>query len=118
LVGGDYLVPHENIIHHIQMSDFGLVCYDINPSVENCFPTKIYEYMANKVPIIVQNYKPWSSFCLKYDAALEIDFENVEYDILLNTLSTKTFFKKGIPNEIFWQQDEKKLIELIENIRT
>ena len=118
LFGGDGLVPHEEIIRYIQMSDFGLICYKINPSTENCFPTKIYEYMANKLPIIIQDYKPWSSYCLNHDAAVEVNFDHLDYEELLALLSSRPFYRNGIPEEIFWQQDEKKLLQLMDDIQS
>jgi hypothetical protein len=116
LIGGEKLVPHEDIIRYIQTADFGLVCYDLNPSIENCFPTKIYEYMANRLPIIIQNYKPWSLFCLKYDAAIEVDFQDIDYDNIYLKLLNQSFYDKGLPGSIYWQEDEKKLLNLIDNI--
>jgi len=115
LIGGSELVPHEDIIRLIQSVDFGLVCYNINPSIENCFPTKIYEYMANKLPMIVQDYYPWSSFCLKYNAAIEVNFENIDYDKLYAQLLKESFYTQDLPDEIFWQKDEKKLLGLIDD---
>lgn len=117
LIGGSYMLPHENIIRLIRNADFGLICYQINPSTENCFPTKIYEYMANKLPVIIQDYKPWSSFCLKHNAAIEVDFEEINYDQLYSILLNSTFYKKNLPEEIYWHHDEKKLLDLIEQIR-
>jgi hypothetical protein len=72
--------------------------------------------MANKLPIIIQNYKPWSSFCLEYNAAIEIDFKNVEFEYLLTLLSSQSFYTKDLPAKIWWQQDEKKLLDLMDEI--
>jgi glycosyltransferase involved in cell wall biosynthesis len=116
LIGGDVLVPHEDIIRHIQAADFGLVCYNINPSIENCFPTKIYEYMANRLPVIIQNYRPWSSFCLEHHAGFEVNFKEIDYDQLYSALKNQTFYNRELPKDIYWKEDEKKLLNLIDNI--
>lgn len=119
LIGGNYIMPHEEIIRIIQQADFGIICYNINPSVENCFPTKIYEYMANRLPIIIQNYKPWSAFCIKHHAAIEVDFEHIDYDQLFESISSaQGFYRDGLPEEIYWEEDEKKLIGLMDEIQS
>jgi hypothetical protein len=118
LIGGDHLIPHQDIIRYIQQADYGLICYEINPSVENCFPTKIFEYMANQLPIIIQNYKPWSSYCLKQKAGIEIDYNNFESELLLGALKSGVFYDSGIPDEVFWNRDEEKLLKLMQDIQT
>jgi hypothetical protein len=117
LIGGDHLVPHAEIIHHIKEADYGLICYEINPSLENCFPTKIFEYMANQLPIIIQDYKPWSSYCLKHKAGIEINYEKLNPELLLNSFKNGNFYSRGIPDEVFWNKDEEKLLKLVEDIQ-
>ena len=118
IVGGDHLIPHQDIIKYIREADFGLICYNINPSTENCFPTKVYEYMANRLPIIIQNYPPWSSFCVKHNAGTELDFTRFDEKKLVNSLKEETFYGEGIPDEIYWRCDEEKLLKLMEDIQS
>ncbi len=118
LIGGDHLVPHQEIINYIRLSDFGLICYEINPSTENCFPTKIYEYMANRLPILIQNYEPWSSFCLRYNAGIEVDYKGFNVEKLLESIIDGNFYVKGVPDEVFWKNDEEKLLKLVEDIQS
>jgi len=118
LIGGDHLVSHQEIINYIREADFGLICYEINPSTENCFPTKIYEYMANKLPILIQNYEPWSSFCLRYNAGIEVDYKIFNVEKLLESIKDGNFYVNGIPNEVFWENDEEKLLKLIKDIQS
>jgi glycosyltransferase involved in cell wall biosynthesis len=118
IVGGDRLIPHRDIIKYIREVDFGLICYNINPSTENCFPTKVYEYMANRLPIIIQNYPPWSSFCVKHNAGIELNFRRFDEKKLVNSLKEETFYREGIPDEIYWRGDEEKLLKLMEDIQS
>ena len=80
LIGGDHTVPHQETINYIREADFGLICNEINPSTKNFFPTKIYEYKANRLSISLQSYGPWSSFFLRYNAGIEVSCKrfNVE----------------------------------------
>jgi len=118
LIGGDHLVPHQEIINYIREADFGLICYEINPSTENCFPTKIYEYMANQLPILIQNYERWSSFCLRYNAGIEVDYKRFNVEKLLESIKDRNFYVNGVPDEVFWKNDEEKLLKLIKDIQS
>ena len=71
--------------------------------------------MANKLPIIIQDYSPWASFCIKFDACIEINFDNADYKSINSLLLKKEFYKKGIPDQIYWKNDEKKLLEIVQN---
>ncbi len=73
LIGGHHFVPHQETINYIRVAYFGLICNEINPSTQNFFPTKIYEYKANRLSISIQSYEPWASFCLRYNAGIEVD---------------------------------------------
>jgi glycosyltransferase involved in cell wall biosynthesis len=118
LIGGSHRVPHQEIIQYIRIADFGLICYEINPSTENCFPTKIFEYMANQLPMIIQNYGPWSSFCKKHNAGIEVDYHSFNPQNLADSIKTETFYTRGIPEEVFWTNDERKLLKLVEDIQS
>ena len=78
LIGGEQLVPHSQIIEKIEISDFGLVAYHKNKSTEDCFPTKIYEYMAHQLPMVVTENPYWVKFCTKYNACISIDYKNIQ----------------------------------------
>jgi len=116
LIGGDKLVPHTQIIEAIPKADFGLVSYQPNKSTENCIPTKMFEYMAHKLPMIVQYNPLWKSFCNKHNAAIFLDYKNLDSQSLYNKMLTQKFYPEGTPQEVFWDTEEEKLIDLVQEI--
>lgn len=116
IVGGNELVPHEKIVEAIRDADFGILNYELNPAIINCFPTKIYEYMGNRLPFLIQKHAPWSDFCLQHEAAIAVDFETPDYKLLFQSMKNNKFYTTGIPNEIFWKKDEQKLLDLFDRI--
>jgi len=116
LIGGNAWVPHEQIIEQISNADFGIVNYELNPAIANCFPTRIYEYIANRLPILIQNYSPWSDYCLQINASIEINFESPDFDSLILKMKKNQFYIQGITEDIFWKQDEQRLLELFDKI--
>jgi len=116
LIGGDKLVPHTQIIEAIPKADFGLVSYQPNKSTENCIPTKMFEYMAHKLPMIVQYNLLWKSFCDKHNAAIFLDYANFDPQSLYNKMLTQKFYPEGTPQEVFWDTEEVKLVGLVHKI--
>ena len=74
--------------------------------------------MANRLPVIMQNYGPWASFCKKHNAGIETDFHNFNPRKLANSINNETFYTHGIPEEVFWNDDEVKLLKLVKDIQS
>ncbi|AKD04387.1 glycosyltransferase [Pontibacter korlensis] len=116
LIGGDKLVPHQQILQSIQESNIGLLPYQPNPSTERCIPTKLYEYMAYALPMLVQQNPLWQSITEANRAGISIDFKQISPEDLLHRIRQQQFYSFGIPKDIFWDQEEIKLLELIKPI--
>ena len=113
LIGGSSLVDHTVIIDAISKADFGLIYYPKNLSTINTIPTKLYEYLANELPIIIHNHQPWVNLCKSYSAAIPIDFFNYSPEKIINQMSTGTFYSKSPKREVLWDSEEEKLLNLI-----
>ncbi|MDQ4141017.1 MAG: glycosyltransferase [Bacteroidota bacterium] len=116
LIGGDKLIPHEKIIAQIQQSDLGLLPYQPHPSTFYCTPTKLFEYLANGLPVIVQQNPYWANRVNQYQAGINLDFRAVDSKQLIKQLQEQVFFPNGIPAEVFWETDESRLIKLFNEI--
>lgn len=115
LVGGNTIIPHEQILLAIQRSDFGIIAYPPNPSTENSIPTKLYEYLGYQLPILLTDHSPWLTICDMYDAAIPFDPKQLDADGTLGAMQRKTFFST-LPGDVFWDSEEKKLLQSIENV--
>ena len=113
LVGGDKLVPHQRILQQIQESHIGLLPYRPNDSTFRCIPTKLYEYMAHGLPILIQQNPLWQGIVEGNDAGRSIDFSHLNVAELYHYLTDSILYKQGIPDTIYWESEEKKLLELI-----
>lgn len=115
LVGGDRLVPHSEIVEAIGASDFGIICYPPSYHIENRIPTKLYEYMACRLPIILQKQESWVEICKPYQAALDIDFRNIQPTELL-AMMTSTRFYSSDPANVTWNSEEPRLLKKVSDI--
>ncbi|MBL3658385.1 glycosyltransferase [Fulvivirga sediminis] len=115
LIGGDQLVSHQTILSHIQEADFGIICYPKNRSTINSMPTKLYEYLGNQLPIILQNHERWEQLSQQYNAGIIINFREVNYHELISKMEQTENFYSTLPGEeILWYSEENKLTNLIE----
>lgn len=114
--GDIYPIPHSEIINAISKADFAILPYQPDRSTENCFPTKIWEYMAHKLPMIIQNHEPWVSYCHKYQSCIAIDFKNYSPNEILKTLLETKFYGESINEDILWESEELTFIQAINNL--
>lgn len=116
LIGGDKLVPHEEILQLIKTANFGLVPYQPDPSIEKKIPTKLYEYLANQLPVILQSHPLWEDFCAPYQAAIPIDFNHFSPNGILDQMKKKDFYAAGNRQNLLWQSEEVKLLKAVEGV--
>lgn len=114
--GGDQLVPHEDIVSQLYCSDFGIVCYPSSPHTENKIPTKLFEYLSARLPIILQGHKPWVQRCAPFQAAIPIQFSSsLDATALLNKMKQSTFYTAS-PTDVTWSAEEKKLLDAMREV--
>ncbi len=114
LVGDSFPVPHQTIIKYATSAAFGLVAHQPNPSSENCIPTKIYEYLGLQLPMILQSHPLWESVVAPYQAAVVIDYHDINPEAVWIRIHQHKFYTKHPGAEITWEQESLKLLELLE----
>ncbi len=116
MTGGDQLVPHEDIVAQLYSSDFGIICYPSSPHIENKIPTKLYEYLSARLPIILQDYKPWVERCTPYQAAISVQFNSgLDAAALLKKMKLSNFYTTS-PDDVTWSSEEKKLLDAVRKV--
>lgn len=109
-------LPHEQIIESISEADLALLPYQPDKSIENCFPTKIWEYMAHGLPMVIQNHDKWVKYCQKHQSCISIDFNQYDAHYVIGEILFKKFYINGLPNDVFWKSEELTFIQSIEKI--
>ncbi len=112
LIGGDQLVPHSEIVRHIQSSDFGIIAYAENPSIINSIPTKLYEYLGYQLPILMINYQPWIDIAKPFQAAISFSISNLKPEVLLDQMKNQSFYTSK-PEDVFWESEAEKLKKIV-----
>jgi hypothetical protein len=113
LIGGDTLIPHQQILEEIYESDFGIISYPPNPSTENAWPTKLYEYLGCHLPVLLTDHKPWIDRCAPYPAAITVNFNHIDAGDILVKMETTVFYTLK-PNDVFWEEEKfEKVIDAL-----
>ncbi len=114
LTGGDHLVPHSEIMQAISSADFGIIIYPASPHTQNAMPTKLYEYVASQLPILLQGHQPWVEFCNSFHGAIVLE-EDSNPSQLLSRMNSEVFYTKE-PGQVSWISEEEKLLDLLDKI--
>lgn len=117
LIGGAVAVPHARIVAEIGRSHLGLLPYRPHPSTERCRPTKLFEYLAHGLPVISSPNALWNELLQAHGAGLELDFQQpIDSAMLVTRLRSQLFYPDGIPAEVLWAMEGKKLWHLLDTV--
>lgn len=117
LIVRDRPLPHHEIVTHIQSADFGMITYQISPATMNSIPTKLYEYLGYKLPILLVSHKPWAEISSRYAAAVVFDPANYDAANIFRAMMQNSFYTKD-PDEVYWQSEEPKLLSALAHAHT
>jgi glycogen(starch) synthase len=109
LEGGDHLVPHHRIIAAMRESHLGLLPYHPHPSLSRCRPTKLFEYLAAALPVLVQHNPYWQPLILEKEAGILLDFHAYQPADLVEQILTGTFYARKNLGDLYWDSEEQKL---------
>ncbi|MGK7388868.1 MAG: glycosyltransferase [Candidatus Cyclobacteriaceae bacterium M2_1C_046] len=116
LIGGHHPVEHSRILELISTHDAAFLYYPSIELVKNKMPTKLYEYLAYNIPILLQQHEKWISFAGNYNAAIPVDSKTFEAQITLDKLKEQAFYTKKPSKEVLWIEEEEKLLKAIDKI--
>lgn len=105
MIGGDQLVPHAQILTAISQADFGIVIYPTNPSTQSSIPTKLYEYLALKLPVLIRHTAESHQLVTECRGGIILEAAP-HFPTLSNALKTFNIVPSP-PDFIFWESQTK-----------
>lgn len=112
LSAGPMQLGHSRIVDLIAKAHFGIISYPASPHTAARIPTKLFEYLSARLPILLQNNPAWVALTAPVSAAIVVDFRNPDVDRILEEMANRTFYS-GPVGDFFWISEEKKLTDLI-----
>jgi glycosyltransferase involved in cell wall biosynthesis len=119
LIGGATLVPHEQIVAAIRQSHLGLLPYRPHASTWRCRPTKLFEYLAHGLPVLIPPNPLWEELVNHYRAGIVMNFDQLSAATVAKAagaLAGQRFYSTVIPKEVYWDTEAKKLHQLLDSI--
>ncbi|HEX8427469.1 MAG TPA: glycosyltransferase [Hymenobacter sp.] len=123
VVHGATPVAHSAIVAEIQRSHVGLLLYQPHPSSERCRPTKLFEYLAHGLPMLIPANPLWETCIRRHEAGIVVDLHAIPEAATallkateLPASSQPVFYLNGIPEEAFWASESTKLRRLVDSI--
>lgn len=112
LIGGPGFVPHDEILDIISTANFGIISYPPSPHTKDKIPSKLYEYLACELPILLQENKRWVKLCAPSTAAIIVDFLNPDAKAILNAMQKGSFYSHK-SEDVFWESEERVLLSTV-----
>jgi glycosyltransferase involved in cell wall biosynthesis len=117
LVGGEKPVAHATILAEIAQADMALLPYQLNKCFENRIPTKFFEYLHFRLPMLVSKNQTWEKFFQNYSfhSAIFLNFNDLDtIEDLYQAIQSIRFYEiEEKISDIYWQSEEAKLIEAV-----
>ncbi|WP_303311453.1 glycosyltransferase [Hymenobacter sp. BT730] len=118
LLGGAVPVPHSQIVAAISNVHLGLLPYQPHPSSWRCIPTKLFEYMAMGLPVLIPNNQLWRTLVEQHQAGLVVNFtDTVATREVGDQLLRQEFYPWGVPADSFWAAEGAKLLSIVDDIK-
>jgi glycosyltransferase involved in cell wall biosynthesis len=114
LTAGSMQVGHEQILDLISRAHFGIISYPASPHTSDRIPTKLFEYLSARLPVLLRKNPSWEALASKVNAAILVDFDNPDTDEILRQMASRVFYDKGDVGEFLWKTEEGKLVGMIE----
>lgn len=117
----DWKISHEPLSHSLIMEEigkanFGILGYLPNRSTENCVPSKIYEYMAYRLPILMPANPFWESITEPHKASFRVDFEDFSPKKWLNEIQNFPFYEGLLIPETAWKFDRGEFKKMLVSV--
>lgn len=107
-------IDYRIILEAVQQADVVLMPYNMLDSLQHKIPSKLYESIALRKPVLLSENPEWEKIIEAYPAGLSIDFTNSE-DAATGYLRLLSIPLYQIPpgDEVTWDGEKEKLLEII-----
>lgn len=114
IVGGNKLVPHNQILKEMTNADFCLLPYQNNKSTEGRMPTKLFECLALEIPMIITPNETWNSIIAENNAGIIHNFQSA--NIPLKKIESGSYFGNNLSNNYLWNQEQSKILNIVDRL--
>ena len=114
IIGGDEIVPHDQVLMEMSKADFCLLPYRSNKSAKGRIPTTLYECLSMEIPVIISLDSNWNKLITKNNAGFSFNFES--NDPIPTELLSKEFYGNNTASKYRWDIVEPLLLNTIDDL--
>lgn len=108
-----YPIAHHQILEALSQADAGIIIYPPNPSSASSIPTKLYEYLALGLPVIVRHNEASHQLVTELHAGVVLT-PDLRPESLLHALTQRTI---PVQNpSIYWESIENELVAVVKRL--
>lgn len=121
LLGGDEYLPYETMAGLFEKAAFGLALYEPRLNIRERIPTKFYEFMAVRRPVLFTRNLAWDAMNAKLDFGKSLTFP-LSDDILKDIASeleapASHYFSKGLkPEDYAWEPEGRSMTGMLSKL--
>jgi glycosyltransferase involved in cell wall biosynthesis len=118
-------VPYADVPRWLARSSIGLIALQDTPQFRTCIPTKLFEYMGSKLPVVSSDLPPARQFMQGVDCGFLVDpadpqayAEKIEH-LIGHPVEAKRMGENGreaVEREYNWETEAQKLVHLYQEL--
>jgi hypothetical protein len=115
LAGINSIVSHPDILEAIAAADFGVISYPKQAHTQSRIPTKLYEYLANQLPILYDANANWEDLIKESQAGIAVNFQSPDVEPILEKIRSDSFYPAPVEN-VTWESEETMLLKALDTL--
>lgn len=108
-----YPIAHDQILEALSQADAGIIIYPPNPSTASSIPTKLYEYLAVGLPVIIRHNEGSHKLVNELHAGVVLSTD-LRPESLLHALTQRA--KQAQNPSIYWESIENELVAAVKRL--
>jgi len=110
-------LPYAVILDAVRQSEIVLMPYDTIESIRTKIPSKLYESIALKKPILISENPLWEKLINVYPAGLTLDFSKSRDAVFVyKKLLLLPIYAENPGIEVRWEGEKKKFLQVVEQL--
>lgn len=110
-------LPYSVVLEAVNQAEIVLMPYDIVESIRTKIPSKLYESIALKKPVLISENPLWQKIIDAYPAGLPVDFSKTcDALTVYKKLLFLPLYRQTPGNEVRWEGEKIKLLHTVEHL--
>src|SRR5690606_5152498 len=110
-------IDYHLILNAVQQAAVVLMPYELVESIRYKIPSKLYESVALRKPLIISENPSWSQIVDYYPAGISIDFTKTDNAVIdFQTLQVRRLYRISPGPEVQWEGEAGKLVRVLEDL--